>query len=552
MKVFFYGLFMDETLLTEQGLQPQHSEIGFLKGYQLKIANRATLIPRAESRAYGVVMEITPQEATQLYAETSVADYVPVPVTVELLTGEQIKASCFVLPEGHIQGTNPAYAASLLKLATKKGFPESYLKEIRGASCDDGEGIPPGPVRAPRSFSEIHRDVWRLVLQNPIIFVVLPAVVWLPTNYFLELWSAVDGLDEWQQTRRYLKLSQVANGVVGTLVSAVGLAALGEIGRGRAVTVGIALKKGFDLWIGLVLIALHIALRVGLAFLLLVLPGIYLALRYALSAPVVAFEDIGGKKALERSAALMQGHYRRVFLGVGAAGLLYVPIGLLPVLFVPDGGGPGLTALAGIPMSVLVSFVTLGLALIYADLRVDAEWAAPVGQVDPSNDNHGFSPRGTSGVGGVALAVSISAFAFLSFVGAVFYQEHLIERAEEAWQQEQYQESLELYQKAEAWGADDPYLQYSLGWAFYQLDQPEEAESRFARAVEMDPESSYYRLDHARALITLERFGEAKRELAQARSLGFEDLEVLEQLEALAEPSTPEDDPTGETPSEDA
>ena len=64
MKVFFYGLFMDETLLTEQGLQPQHSEIGFLKGYQLKIANRATLIPRAESRAYGVVMEITTDGAS--------------------------------------------------------------------------------------------------------------------------------------------------------------------------------------------------------------------------------------------------------------------------------------------------------------------------------------------------------------------------------------------------------------------------------------------------------------------------------------------------------
>ena len=37
-------------------------------------------------------MDIASNEATELYAEDSVADYVPEPVTVELMTGKQAEA----------------------------------------------------------------------------------------------------------------------------------------------------------------------------------------------------------------------------------------------------------------------------------------------------------------------------------------------------------------------------------------------------------------------------------------------------------------------------
>ena len=33
---------------------------------------------------------------------------------------------------------------------------------------------------ARRGFAQLHRDVWRVVRTAPVVFVVLPAVLWLP------------------------------------------------------------------------------------------------------------------------------------------------------------------------------------------------------------------------------------------------------------------------------------------------------------------------------------------------------------------------------------
>ncbi len=133
MRVFFYGLFMDESLLVTKGIKPTEVKIGFVDGFGLRIGERATLVRRAGSRAYGAVMEIAPGEATELYAEESVADYVPEPVIVELADGTQVEAICYNLPGDKVTGTNREYAESLLDVATRLGLPDSYLDEIRQA-----------------------------------------------------------------------------------------------------------------------------------------------------------------------------------------------------------------------------------------------------------------------------------------------------------------------------------------------------------------------------------------------------------------------------------
>ncbi len=56
--VFFYGLFMDESLLASKGVRPTEPTIGYVDGYGLRIGKRATLLPEANSRAYGVLMKI--------------------------------------------------------------------------------------------------------------------------------------------------------------------------------------------------------------------------------------------------------------------------------------------------------------------------------------------------------------------------------------------------------------------------------------------------------------------------------------------------------------
>ena len=51
--IFFYGLFMDESLLVSKGVQPTEPTTGYVEGYGLQIGERATLLPEANSRAYG-------------------------------------------------------------------------------------------------------------------------------------------------------------------------------------------------------------------------------------------------------------------------------------------------------------------------------------------------------------------------------------------------------------------------------------------------------------------------------------------------------------------
>ena len=129
--IFFYGLFMDESLLASKGVHPSRAAVGYLEGYALRIGSRATLLPDETSRAYGVLMTIRPRDVDVLYSDPSVADYVPEPVFVMLPDGTVESAVCYNLPESKLEGTNPQYAKSLLALATKLGFPGSYLDQIR-------------------------------------------------------------------------------------------------------------------------------------------------------------------------------------------------------------------------------------------------------------------------------------------------------------------------------------------------------------------------------------------------------------------------------------
>ena len=104
MKVFFYGLFMDEELLASKGIAPSHSSAAYVRDFALHIGERAALLQRSGSRAYGLVMDINQSEAAVLYSDNSVADYFAEPVTAELMDGSLVEASCYNLPVENIAG----------------------------------------------------------------------------------------------------------------------------------------------------------------------------------------------------------------------------------------------------------------------------------------------------------------------------------------------------------------------------------------------------------------------------------------------------------------
>ena len=129
--VFFYGLFMNENLLEEKGLNPANPRKGYVDGFGLRIGERATLVSAVGERAYGVVMSLTDEEVTDLYSEESVADYVPEAVIVVLDSGAAVEATCYNLPAKLLMGSNRTYAKSLLRVAANQGFPHHYLETIK-------------------------------------------------------------------------------------------------------------------------------------------------------------------------------------------------------------------------------------------------------------------------------------------------------------------------------------------------------------------------------------------------------------------------------------
>jgi hypothetical protein len=128
--VFFYGLFMDKDLLKEKGFNPQNIKRAYLKGYQLKIGERATLAPNKGACSYGTVMELDSNELQNLYGSDGVEDYVPQPVQANTMVGEPLEAISYILPMEKISGSNSEYAIKLASIAKKLNLPDFYINEI--------------------------------------------------------------------------------------------------------------------------------------------------------------------------------------------------------------------------------------------------------------------------------------------------------------------------------------------------------------------------------------------------------------------------------------
>ena len=130
VSVFFYGLFMDTTLLAARNIKVRNPVIGSVQGYTLRIGARASLVPQQSGQAYGLLIDIERGDLRDLYADPSVAEYVPEQLEVVTEDGTRHEATCYNLPESQLAGTNPKYAAELGALANRLGLPAAYCEDI--------------------------------------------------------------------------------------------------------------------------------------------------------------------------------------------------------------------------------------------------------------------------------------------------------------------------------------------------------------------------------------------------------------------------------------
>jgi hypothetical protein len=147
---------------------------------------------------------------------------------------------------------------------------------------------------------------------------------------------------------------------------------IGELYQGRSTTIGRAFRETFAILLPLVGTSVVGGVWTLLAFLALVIPGIWLMLGLWILSQVMIFERRFGTRGIQRSLDLMSGHRMRA-LGAVLPGLILVPVLTfafqLGSRFVPH-GAPIASELAGVIGTAFLRTVSV---VLYFDLRCRKE-----------------------------------------------------------------------------------------------------------------------------------------------------------------------------------
>ena len=131
LDVFFYGLFMDIAVLRESGVAPINPRRAYVDDFALRIGQRATLVPLAGARSYGMLFALTHSELDRLYAAPGLEQYRPEAVLAQPLEGAPAPALCYNLREApRPDERNSEYAARLRRVLGNLEFPPEYVASV--------------------------------------------------------------------------------------------------------------------------------------------------------------------------------------------------------------------------------------------------------------------------------------------------------------------------------------------------------------------------------------------------------------------------------------
>src|SRR2546430_15434925 len=94
---FFYGLFMDVDVLRESKVAPSNPRRAYVADFALRIGQRATLLPAAGARAYGMLIALTHRELERLYTAPGLEQYRPEAELAQTLDGTLVPARYYNL-----------------------------------------------------------------------------------------------------------------------------------------------------------------------------------------------------------------------------------------------------------------------------------------------------------------------------------------------------------------------------------------------------------------------------------------------------------------------
>ncbi|MEV6282754.1 gamma-glutamylcyclotransferase family protein [Kribbella sp. NPDC051770] len=123
--VFFYGLYMDPDILINLGVEPRHPRTAAIHDHVLRIGRQATLEPRPDAQAFGMLYSLTQSDMDLLYGQPGLEGYRAEPVLARTLHGDAVPATSYVLsqPPDEDEEPNHDYVKALHTTLTRMGLP---------------------------------------------------------------------------------------------------------------------------------------------------------------------------------------------------------------------------------------------------------------------------------------------------------------------------------------------------------------------------------------------------------------------------------------------
>jgi len=218
-----------------------------------------------------------------------------------------------------------------------------------------------------------------------VIFVALPtaAVAWFQRDFMVEASGATPGLGLFSSPIGWCEWLGVQLFHIAMAAAAQAAIIYGVITglSGRKAALGEMLSKGLGSWWPLVLIGICTGVMTGLGYLLILVPGIMLAIRWLVAIPAQVMESRGVFASMGRSAELTKGNRWSIFGLLIVTFLIMIAIELVVGLVVAPGvalaGALNSTAFQLIAAPVLSLVVTplfaAGIASLYFELRSTKE-----------------------------------------------------------------------------------------------------------------------------------------------------------------------------------
>lgn len=224
-------------------------------------------------------------------------------------------------------------------------------------------------LSVPRSLGGILRAAGTLYRRYPVLFLVLALAVVAPWDLAVLALTGYGPLHNGGEAAGASALNSLLRiSLLSPLISALHVHAVVLAGRGERPRLRTVAAQGLRVLPVVAAASIVSGLGIAVGFVFLVIPGLYLMLRWAVVAQVAAAEPGGWTDALARGSRLTADRFGHVFGVLIVSGVFDVAVGLAARAVSVGSASAGAVA-AGIAAETLTaSFGALTLALLYFDL----------------------------------------------------------------------------------------------------------------------------------------------------------------------------------------